>query len=200
MTRTALPFSAPDLSAFARALRKSLLEHHAAHGEPPGHVALMNMMARGIGVRSLQALKAGAQLPPRPAASPPPTVTTASSPPAPQAGDAEAAALSDTARKALRQFDADGKLVRWPTRLGVQRLALWILWTRFDRARVYDEPEVNAILRAWHHFGDHATLRRELVNHGLMTRKSDCSEYRKARVQPDGEVRALLGALRRGSQ
>ena len=58
---------------------------------------------------------------------------------------------------------------------------MWVLWTRFDARRVYTEAEVNQMLKAWHIYGDHATLRRELINHQLMTRKSDCSEYRKRR-------------------
>jgi hypothetical protein len=45
-------------------------------------------------------------------------------------------------------------------------------------------------------YGDHVTLRRELINHRLMTRKSDCSEYRKLALEPDDEVRGLLQALR----
>lgn len=47
-----------------------------------------------------------------------------------------------------------------------------------------------------HAFGDHATLRRELVNHRLLARKSDCSEYRKLPAPADDEVRALLTAWR----
>jgi hypothetical protein len=78
----------------------------------------------------------------------------------------------------------------------VQRLALWALWTRFDARRVYSEREVNEILKAWHTYGDHATLRRELINHRLMTRKSDCSAYRKLAVRPDDEARWFLRAWR----
>jgi len=73
---------------------------------------------------------------------------------------------------------------------------MWVLWTRFDARRIYTEAEVNRILKGWHTWGDHVTLRRELINHRLMTRKSDCSEYRKLALEPDDEVRALLQALR----
>ena len=45
-------------------------------------------------------------------------------------------------------------------------------------------------------FGDPVTLRRELVNHQLLTRKSDCSEYRKLPARPDDETRALLQSWR----
>ena len=98
------------------------------------------------------------------------------------------------ARRCCDSFS--GRLTRWPPKLSQQRLALWVLWTRFDARRVYTEAEVNQVLKAWHVYGDHATLRRELINHRLMTRKSDCSEYRKLALEPDDEVRALLQALR----
>ena len=45
-------------------------------------------------------------------------------------------------------------------------------------------------------FGDHVTLRRELINHRLLTRKSDCSQYRKLPARPDDEARTLLAAWR----
>ncbi|MBI3367979.1 MAG: DUF2087 domain-containing protein, partial [Burkholderiales bacterium] len=62
--------------------------------------------------------------------------------------------------------------------------------------RVYTEREVNEILKAANTFGDHVTLRRELINHQLMTRKSDCSEYRKLPARPDAEARTLIVAWR----
>jgi hypothetical protein len=73
---------------------------------------------------------------------------------------------------------------------------MWLLWTRFEGRRVYSEREVNAVLKAANAFGDHVTLRRELINHRLMSRKSDCSEYRKVSARPDDEVKALLAAWR----
>ena len=178
MTRAAVPFVAPDLSQFARALGRSLKER----AEPPGHVELLNLLARAAGHRNVQSLRAAASSTPR-------LPTAAEDRPAPPG-------LTPTARKALTQFDSRGRLVRWPARYAVQRLAIWVLWTRFDARRVYSEREVNDILKAWHTWGDHATLRRELVNHRLLARKSDCSEYRKVAARADDEVRALLRAYR----
>ena len=222
MTRTALPYAAPDLSALARLLERALADHHATHGRLPGHVEMMNLLARGAGKRNLQELKAAAA-PAAPAvaraapASTPATAgpSTAAAPPAaadvdpwfdapelldPLTSPMPWLHLSDHAAKALKCFDTAGRLARWPLKLSVQRLAMWVLWTRFDARRVYAEDEVNRVLKAWHVYGDHATLRRELINHQLMTRKSDCSEYRKTSPWPDDEVQALLRALRRRQQ
>lgn len=180
MTRETLPFVAPDLSAFARSLGQALKARST--NEPPGHVELLNLIARAAGHRNFQALKA-ASLPP----APPELAPEDWPPPEP---------LSANARKALQQFDSRGRLIRWPIKFTVQKLAMWVLWTLFEARRVYTEKEVNAILKAANAFDDHVTLRRELVNHQLLTRKSDCSEYRKLPARPDAETRALLAAWR----
>jgi hypothetical protein len=62
------------------------------------------------------------------------------------------------------------------------------------------EREVNAVLQAAHLFADHATLRRERINHRLMARDSDCSNDRKLPARPDDDTRALLGAWRAARQ
>lgn len=172
-----LPFAVPDLSSFARALAAALKARHADSPEPPGHVETLNLVARALGHRNVQSLRAALQRT------------------APAVADAPVP-LTPHARKALAQFDPEGRLLRWPNKFSVQRLAMWVLWTRFDAKRPYTEREVNAILKDAHAFGDHATLRRELVNHGLLKRKADCSEYRKVAARPDDEARALLHAWR----
>ena len=184
MSREPITLAVADATLFARALGRSLAARHAAGAAPPGHVELLNLMARALGHRNLQSLHATR------AASALPALTPAAEdrpPPAP---------LSANARKALMQFDARGRLMRWPTKYSIQRLAMWVLWTLFDSRRIYTEREVNEILAAANAFGDHVTLRRELIDHRLMTRKSDCSEYRKLPARPDAEIRALLAAWR----
>ncbi|HEX4510067.1 MAG TPA: DUF2087 domain-containing protein [Burkholderiaceae bacterium] len=200
MTRTTLPFSAPDLSALARFLERTLADHHCTHGRLPGHVEMMNLLARSIGRRNLQVLQAegtATAVPPPVGAGPPDAWFDGATPP-PSTSDMppQAIELTEHARKALQHFDGAGRLERWPPKLSIQRLALWVLWTRFDGRRVYTEAQVNGVLKAWHLYGDHATLRRELVDHRLMSRRSDCSEYRKLQVQPEPEVQALLQAVR----
>lgn len=46
---------------------------------------------------------------------------------------------------------------------------------RFERGRMYKEKEVNEILKAFH--DDHVTLRRFLIEHGLLDRNRDGSQY-----------------------
>jgi hypothetical protein len=174
-----LPVAIPDLSSFARALSQALKTRQTETTEPPGHVETLNLVARALGHRNVQGLRAALRVPGA-------STRSAEAP----------AALSDNARKALAQFDTAGRLLRWPTKFSVQRLAMWVLWTRFEAKRVYTEREVNAILKAANAFDDHVTLRRELVNHKLLTRKADCSAYRKLPARADDEARALLHAWR----
>lgn len=178
MSRELASFVVSDLSAFARSLGHALAAREETR--PPGHVELLNLIARAAGHRDVQALRASLRIPSAPLAD----------------EDRSPQPLSANARKTLRQFDSRGRLLRWPTKFSVQRLALWLLWTRFDSRRVYTEKEVNAVLKAANAFDDHVTLRRELIDHRLMTRKSDGSEYRKLPARPDAETRAMLSAWR----
>lgn len=178
MTRSVISITVPDLSGFARALRRSLDEHLAAHAALPTHQALLNHIARAAGHRNLQALQA------QPARSA--RVRAAAAP----------VVLSAAAQKALGSFDELGRMSRWPVKYSVQRLAMWVMWMQFERGRVYTEREVNAVLKAWHTWGDHVTLRRELINDRLLTRKSDGSQYRKLPARPSDEARALMAAWR----
>lgn len=202
MTKETFALHIADVSAFARSLVASLAERHTDKPAPPGQVEVLNLIARTQGQRNWPALRQVLRQSP---AAPPAAAQSllagsadgsSADPVASTEVEPPASILSDNARKALAQFDKQGRLMRWPVKFSVQKLVMWVLWTRFDAKRSYTESEVNAVLKAAHMFFDHATLRRELIDHQLMTRKPDCSDYRKLPVRPDGEARALLGAYR----
>ena len=185
MTRSLYPLPVADISAFAKALKTPLDERHAQGKPPPSHLELLNLLARAAGLRNYQTLRAAA---PQARAATVPTLATAENTPP--------TVLSATARKALLQFDTQGRLVRLPNKLSVQRMCMWWLWTHFEIRRHYTEKEVNQVLNAHHTFGDQATLRRELVNMKLLGRKLDCSDYWKEAVRADSEVQHFLHSLR----
>ena len=79
----------------------------------------------------------------------------------------------------LRPFVNDeGRIIQWPVRQKVQRMAIAYLATRFEADREYSEREVNDLLSEWHTFGDWALLRRELCDWEYMTRESNGTRYR----------------------
>ena len=88
----------------------------------PCHVELQNLVARAAGFRKLQALKSARPEPIRERAT---------------------LAFTDNAGRALMQFDADDRLVRWPAKFTIQRMAMWVLWTRFEAKRLYPERHVD---------------------------------------------------------
>lgn len=182
MPRELTPLVAADLSTFAKTLRAQWAERHERGAGVPSHVEMLNLLARAAGHRNVQALRAA-----------PPVRAMA-----PVHGPRDPT-LSEAADRALRQFDASGRLARWPAKRALQVAVLWGLWLRFDAKRRYSEREVNEVLNAHHSFGDHCILRRELVELKLLTRTAGGAEYRKVAARPDAEVIALLSALRQRS-
>jgi len=64
MPREAVSFVVEDLSAFARSLARALAEREEA--KQPGHVEMLNLIARAAGHRNLQALQASLKAPAAP--------------------------------------------------------------------------------------------------------------------------------------
>jgi hypothetical protein len=172
MPRTFLPFAVDDISALARSLRLQL----AARTGTPGHVEMLNMLARAAGDRNFQQLRA----------------QTASSP-APSAPEPE----PDLAlvERTARHFDSEGRLASWPAKTSLQSLALWGLWSRIPAETVFSEVGFNQRLNAISQIGDPALLRRSMVHAGLVSRTDDCRDYRRIERGPPPDARALIRRL-----
>ncbi|AIC26367.1 hypothetical protein IE4803_CH01176 [Rhizobium etli bv. phaseoli str. IE4803] len=162
MSRKPIPLTVGDTSAFAKSLRLQL----AAHEGLPSHLQFLNMMARAAGHGNFQSLRAK-------------TGSGSEGEPPTPARVADAAIDRKHIERVQRSFDEELRLMRWPSRRMDQITALWLLWSRIPSAREMSEKEVNALLRDWHLFGDHALLRRELCELGLMSRTRDGSIYRR---------------------
>ena len=83
--------------------------------------------------------------------------------------------------KVLRTFIKRGRLTALPAQLKKQVVILEYLVQEFEPDRTYTEPEVNQILVEFN--DDVATLRRKLIDCGLMTRESGIYQ----RVIQEGE-------------
>jgi hypothetical protein len=94
--------------------------------------------------------------------------------------ESEVEAAEAERRKVLRDFFIGDRLKHIPAQRKKRVIVLQHLVARFDPNREYPEREVNDILRVAH--DDFATLRRELVDYGFMTRAGGI--YRVARNLP----------------
>jgi hypothetical protein len=83
--------------------------------------------------------------------------------------------------KVIRDFFDGLRLKQIPAQRKKRVIVLQHLLTRFEPRREYPEKDVNAILREAHE--DVATLRRELVDYGFMTRSGGV--YRVAHALPE---------------
>lgn len=178
MSRIPLPFHADDISAVARSLSGQI----AALDHPPGHVEILNMLARSVGRRNFQHFRAQTVARGR--------LDQATSMPAPATVDFV------KIRRLTRHFDAAGRLLRWPSKRSEQQICLWVLWSRLPSGEVLSEPEINAGLEAGHVFGDYALLRRWLCDYGMVVRTTDGREYRRIERRPPPEVLALIAHLK----
>lgn len=80
----------------------------------------------------------------------------------------------------IKQFlDNSGKITLLPQKQKVRVAVLAYLAEKFAADCLYTEKEVNAVCMRWHTFNDYFILRRELVDNGLLCRKSDGSRYWK---------------------
>ena len=178
MSKTLLPLHVGDISAFARSLGSQL----ADCGRTPGHVELLNMLARSSGHKNFQHLRASALQ----------AVQTAPPPPAvPEPVD------QARLKRLARLFDREGLLLRWPGKRGMEASCLWVIWSRIPARQSFSETQLNDLLNTLHSFGDHALIRRGLIDCGLMTRTPDGREYRRVELKPTAEALALLERLGR---
>jgi hypothetical protein len=175
MSRPSIAYAADDISALARSLRGQL----TAADHLPGHVELLNMLARSTGYQNYQHFRAQAAARGRlelaaPAADPVDHLRV---------------------ERAARHFDLRGRLIRWPAKASHQRLCLWGLWACIPAGEIFNERQINELLETKHLFGDPALLRRALYDGDLVSRTTDGREYRRIERKPSAEAIALIQHL-----
>ena len=159
MTRSVFPFYADDISALARSLHSQL----AGCDHTPGHVELLNMLARAVGSRNFQHLRARVIAEKR----------------LMRREEAAVPIDYDELQRLSRYFDANGRWIRWPTKFSHQEPCLWVLWSKLPPRKTFSEPEINELLLANHLFEDPALLRREMKERKMVTRTLDGRVYRR---------------------
>lgn len=174
MSKLHVPFAVADITTLARSLREQLgkLDH------APSHVEMLNMLARANGHANFQHLRADAQAQAR---------LSTETPGEPV----------DHARveKVMRHFDEQGVMVRWPSKTNHQMLCLWVIWSRIPADQRFSERELNQFIIDGHAFGDHAILRRSMVDAKMLARTPDGKLYRRVDKKPDADALALITAI-----
>jgi hypothetical protein len=84
---------------------------------------------------------------------------------------------SDSRELTLETFMPDGKLTAFPLKQAQLLVFLDTVSARFDAEKQYTERQVNVVLAEI--TDDFATLRRDLVDYGYLSRTSDGSVYHK---------------------
>lgn len=172
MSRTQIPLRVDDLSPFAKTLRQGLAQHQGV----PSHVELLNLIAKAAGFGNYQHLRADAEAADR---------LVAAAEPGPRADLGQVT-------KTARYFDDDGVLTSWPSRLAHQTLSQWVFWSRIRRGETYDERGISDLIKGWHAFGDHAIIRRAMVDAKMLERNQNGREYRRIEQVPPPELAPLL--------
>lgn len=93
-----------------------------------------------------------------------------------QREDASTDSLNEQERKlrdsVIRNFlDTEGRLTSIPSQLKKKLIVLEYLAGRLEREREYEESEINAFIRLYH--ADYATIRREFIVQGFMSRENE---------------------------
>lgn len=174
MSKLNIPYAVADLSGLAKSVRAQL----AGLDHPPTHAEMLNILARGAGYSNVQHLRADAEAAGRLSASPPndPVDHT-------------------RLEKVLRHFDHQGRMMRWPGRTSHQDLCVWAIWAAIPADTRLPEVGINRIIIDAHTFGDHAILRRLMVDMGLIVRTPDGRVYRRVEKKPEPDAAALIAAV-----
>ena len=169
MSRDTTSLFIEDLSLFTKTLRA----HLSTSDQAPNHLALLGIIAKAAGQKNYQTLKASAP-----------------------AADAADPKQSLRMKRALRVFDEQGHMTRWPKQTQVQGLCLWAFWADIPPGVALTEPQINDILKAGSRFGDHVLLRRSLMDHGLARREIDGRAYYRIEQKPRTDALQLIREMR----
>lgn len=176
MSRTPYAFAVDDISSLARGLCRDI----EGLGRTPGHVEMLNLLARAGGFRNFQHLRAQHESREALAVAPPPP----------------AVVDSKLVKRLAGYFDDEGFFSRWPGKHSHRAACMWVVWSWLPAGGVLSEREISQLLETRHSFGDAALLRRWLVDYGMVQRTPDGREYRRVEKRPPPEALALLEHLR----
>lgn len=171
MTRIPFSYQVADISALARKIETALKTDPS-----PGHLELLNILARGAGFRNFQHFRASA------------VAGTKVVEPGPMVDQTRVTA-------ALRFFDDQGRMRSWPSKTNLRQLCLWGIWSRLPKGQVMSERAFSAALAPLHLFGDPPIIRRTLWEMKLIHRSADGRDYQRVEQAPPPDALALIRGM-----
>ncbi|WP_027721112.1 DUF2087 domain-containing protein [Maridesulfovibrio zosterae] len=176
MSKSSIPFYTGDVSSLARNLRQQL----DGIEKLPSHLEMLNLLVKASGYRNFQHFKAQH------------TALKEINTPATQQAEINYKLI----KRILRLFDEEGYLTHWPKKYSERVICLWVMWSRIAAQKTYNECEISELLEQQHLFEDHALLRRQLVDHNMVTRTADGRQYQRIEVRPPAEALEIFRLLR----
>lgn len=173
MSKTPLPYHAGDISTLARSLRRQL----GGFDHTPSHVEMLNLLAKAGGYRNFQHYRSAVL-------------------PAQTSREAVPEINRKHVKILMRHLDGEKRLIRWPKKFSIRMLGLWVMWSRIPANEPMTEIDINTLLRENHLFDDHALLRRELVDRGMVDRTADGRSYTRIERQPPVDALEVFRQIR----
>ena len=82
-------------------------------------------------------------------------------------------------------LDDKGILINWPAKYTKKVEVIYYLSSKFVKGEIYDEQDVNLVLKKWSDFSDYVMLRRFLVDLGLLKRDRYGKRYELTNKMPN---------------
>ncbi|KAF0110574.1 MAG: hypothetical protein FD163_557 [Hyphomonadaceae bacterium] len=159
MPKEFVPFACPDISRLAKSIKKHLDKSE----KKPSHVEILNIFARESGYKNFQQMRASSD------------VTTS----AKDNSFKENTIGAQNLQKLKRYLDDKARVKTLPSKQSLQLMIVWYIWGHIAAQISFTEIELNHLLNRYHTFGDAALLRRYMFELGLVSRSSNCQDYRK---------------------
>lgn len=85
--------------------------------------------------------------------------------------------MQDYYKKLENYYDAEGKLLQYPSKRPMRIIALTKIGSCFEEGKKYTEKEVNEIIKSKIAFSDVELIRREMFQYRMIGRLKDGSQY-----------------------
>ncbi len=87
--------------------------------------------------------------------------------------------------KLINFLDDEGRVKAWPSKKAMKMEVLSYIADKFEKDCFYSEKEVNHLIEEWHTFEDYFIFRRGMIDHKMLGRTRNGSQYWKIKSEQD---------------